>query len=196
MLGFDIGEWTVRVLEEGLPALPRRMDASQTVPVAVWRGDRHGAVLFVRLWRNGRFDSDCAISERGADGSWEQPMVWGGGPWLDEPLVRSQSGWEGWPAVWLGTTGADDVLAVRGAASARVAAIRVEQAGRVSLLPVDSPCGAVVVGVYAGAGPATLEPVGPDAEVLVGEDGQSAAIVTGLGAPLEHERPQRGAWER
>ncbi len=176
-MGFDVGTWTVRVLEEGLPPLPARLEPSQTVPVAVWRGERHGAVLFVRLWRNAQFDSDCVITDRQADGRWEGPMSWGGGPWLEEPLVRTEAGWDGWPVVWLGTTGVDDVLAARGAASARVAAIRVEQAGRVSTLPVDSPCGAVVVGVETGNGLATLEPVDADGKVLVRGRGQSAAII-------------------
>src|SRR4051794_12188158 len=61
VVAYDIGEQTVKVVTEGLPALPDRFEPSQTLPVALWRGERNGAVLFVRLWRNGNYDSDCAI---------------------------------------------------------------------------------------------------------------------------------------
>jgi hypothetical protein len=102
-MGFDIEEWTVRVLEDGLPPLPDRLELGQTVPVAFWRGKRHGAVLFVRLWKNGQPDSDCAITERAPDGTWEEPSGWGGGPWIDDPLARSENGWDGEHVVWLGS---------------------------------------------------------------------------------------------
>jgi hypothetical protein len=59
VVAYDIGEQTVKVLTEGLPALPDRFEPSQTLPVALWRGERNGAVLFLRLWRNGNYDSDC-----------------------------------------------------------------------------------------------------------------------------------------
>jgi hypothetical protein len=102
-MSYDIAEWTVRVLEDGLPPLPDRLDRGQTVPVAFWRGERYGAVLFVRLWKNGQPDSDCAITERAADGSWEEPSSWGGGPWIDDPVVRSESGRDGDHVLWLGS---------------------------------------------------------------------------------------------
>ena len=82
-MGFDIDAWTVRVLEDGVPPLPGRLEPSQTVPVAVWRGEAHGAVLFLRLWRNGNMDCDCAITERRAGGGWDMPMGWGGSAWIE-----------------------------------------------------------------------------------------------------------------
>jgi hypothetical protein len=145
-VAYDVAEWTVRVLEGGLPPLPDRLEPSQTVPVALWRGEQHGAVLFVRLWRNGNFDCDCAIAPRGA-GGWEEPSSWGGGGWIDEPLVRTQHGWDGDQVAWLGSSGTNGVRAVRGAASMAVSAIEVEQGGRKRSYRVDSPCGAFVVGI-------------------------------------------------
>src|SRR5262249_4344250 len=102
VMGYDIGEQTVNVLTDGLPALPDRFEPSQTLPLALWRGERSGAVLFVRLWRNGNYDSDCAITERAADGSWDEPSAWGGSGWIDDPLHRPDEGWDGDPVVWLG----------------------------------------------------------------------------------------------
>lgn len=107
-MGYDIAEWTVRVLEDGLPPLPERLEPGQTVPVAFWRGERYGAVLFVRLWRNGQPDSDCAITERAANGSWEEPASWGGGPWIDDLVVRSETGWDGDQVAWLGSLATGD----------------------------------------------------------------------------------------
>jgi hypothetical protein len=101
----DIGAWTVRVLEDGLPPLPARLERGQTVPIARWRGERYGAVLFVRVWKDGTLDSDCAVTRRAADGSWEEPGAWGGGGWIDDPLVRPRTGWDGDPVVWLGMSG-------------------------------------------------------------------------------------------
>jgi hypothetical protein len=72
-MALDIGEWTVRVLEGGLPPLPERLEPGDAVPVAVWRGERYGAVLFVRLWRNGAVHSEWAITERASPGGPSRP---------------------------------------------------------------------------------------------------------------------------
>jgi hypothetical protein len=160
---------TVRVLERGLPVLPERLEPSGTVPVALWRGARHGAVLFVRLWRNGNIDSDCAIAGRGDDGRWMEPTFMAGGAWIDDPLVRPALGWDGASVLWLGDVGMGDVRAVQGAASEQVAGIEVEQAGRTWTVPVGSPCGAFVVGVEL-PGPASVRAVGADGRVLRGSE--------------------------
>ena len=54
-----------------------------------------------------------------------------------------------------------------GAASQRVAAIEVEQAGRKWLVTIDSPCGAFVVGVES-VEPATLRAVDEYGDALTG----------------------------
>ena len=93
-----------------------------------------GGVLFVRLWKDGQPDSEVAIAREGADGSWEVPS-WGGGPWVDDPMMRPADGWDGDRVVWLHHSGQftqgdkDGVRAQAGAAAQGIAAIRVEQAG-------------------------------------------------------------------
>jgi hypothetical protein len=231
-MGFDVGEWTVRVLEGGLPTLPERLEPGQTVAVARWRGEHYGAVLFVRLWKNRVVDSDCAITERAADGSWEEPSSWGGTGWIDDPLVRSQTGWDGDPVVWLGTRGMGfeaedeshrgdvlrdktspagvagnvvwtddtgtlgpdeaaalaerllfeeapwsglDVRALLGAASAQVDAIEVEHGGRRWTVPIESPCGAFIVGLES-PGRATLRALDRDGRPLPDADGATERV--------------------
>jgi hypothetical protein len=174
-MGYDIGEQTVKVLTEGLPALPDRFEPSQTLPLALWRGERNGAVLFVRLWRNGNYDSDCAITERRPDGSWEEPSGWGGSGWIDDPLHRPEEGWEGDPVAWLGRMSVESegrvVRVAEGAASKRVAGIEVEHAGRKWLYPIESPCGAFVVGVESPE-PATLQALDYRRQPLCDADGK------------------------
>lgn len=176
-MGYDIGEQTVKVLTEGLPGLPESFEPTQTLPIALWRGERNGAVLFVRLWRNGNYDSDCAISERAPNGSWEEPSSWGGSDWVDDPLRRPDEGWDGDPVVWLGRSALESegrvVRVAEGAASKRVAAIEVEQAGRKWLHPIESPCGAFVVGVESPE-PATLEALDQQGQPLYDADGHAS----------------------
>jgi hypothetical protein len=230
-MGRKLEEWTAQVLNTELPALPARLEPGQAVPVAIWRGKHYGAVLFLRLWKNGNVDSDCAIAERAADESWDEPWSSGGGGWIQDPLVRSETGWDGDPVVWLGRSGlgfgADDeeyqapepveprkglgisqplivrvpegsseeetrglvaaarqqeeqalqrrwdrfdVRTVVGAASMPVAAIEVEQAGRSWRAPIDSPCGAFIVGLEQ-SGPATLRVLDREGQPLADADG-------------------------
>lgn len=70
------------MLTDGLPERPRSPVPGQTFPAALHRGDRYGAVLFLRLWRNGQWDSDTAITRRTPEG-WAEPWGCSGGPWVD-----------------------------------------------------------------------------------------------------------------
>jgi hypothetical protein len=104
-MGFDVGEWTPRILEGGLRPLPERLEPSRTFAIALWRGPHYGAVVFIRLWRDGEtIDYDCAIAERLGDGSWNEPDSWSGAPWMPDPLTRPADGWDGDQVVWLGQT--------------------------------------------------------------------------------------------
>jgi hypothetical protein len=132
-------------------------------------------VLFVRLWRNGSMDCECAITERSAGGGWEEPVGSGGSAWIDDPLVRPEDGWQGEHVLWLGVSGSDGIRAVRGAASKRVSAIEVEEAGRSWSLPIDSPCGAFVVGIESPA-PATVHAIDEQGGRCVTPDGELAEI--------------------
>jgi hypothetical protein len=170
------------------------------------------------------------LVERGADGRWEDVLGSGGGGWIQDPLVRSETGWEGDPVLWIGSQGASfesdepddyprpppepgelgishavtvrvppgltddqarayvehsndrdrrvraarwdrlDVRLLRGVAACQVAAIEVEQAGQRSSVPIDSQCGAFIVGLEQ-RGPATIRVLGQDGRPLPDADG-------------------------
>jgi hypothetical protein len=72
---------------------------------------------------------------------------------------------------WMDAQMADsDVRAVEGAASMLVAAIEVEHDDRRWTVPIESPCGAFIVGIE-GKGPATLRAIGHDGRPLADADG-------------------------
>lgn len=174
-MGF-VENWTVRVLTDGLPPLPDRLERGQTVPAAVWRGKHAGAVHFLRLWKNGQPDCDTAISERRSDGSWEEPHFCGGNAWVDDPLTRPDEGWGGYPVVWPGQCGAGEVRVIRGAASKLVAGLEVEYQGRTSIVPINSPCGAFIVG-FESPGVARVTAVDADGRPVINRDGAPEELV-------------------
>ena len=75
----------------------------------------------------------------------------------------------------MGLSGLDDVRAVLGAASTPVAAIEVEQDGRSWTVPIESPCGAFIVGLEDPA-TATLRVLGHDGQQLAGADGATEKV--------------------
>jgi hypothetical protein len=68
---------------------------------------------------------------------------------------------------------------MRGVASRQVAAIEVEQAGQRSSVPIDSPCGAFIVGLEQ-RGPATIRVIGHDGLPLPDGDGMTEHPVASL----------------
>ncbi len=103
-MGLDIASDTVRILEEGLGPPPSALERGQTAAFARWVREPHGAVLFIRRWRNDQYDTDCAITSRDSKGSWAEPTSWGGGGCRD-PFDRPVDGWGGEPVVWEGEAG-------------------------------------------------------------------------------------------
>jgi hypothetical protein len=239
-VGRDFEEFAVTVLSTGLPLLPGGLETGVPVPIAVWRGDRFGAVLFVRLWTSGNVDGECTLVERAADGGWGEVIGSGGGGWIDDPLVRNETGWRGDPVLWLGSFGiglrpdevdheppfvpahpkqlgvsraqivrvpeglddeearahADQVIqqqrrrretrwdrldlrVLRGVASTRVRTIEVEQENRRWEVPIDSPCGAFLVGLEQ-RGPATVRVLGHDGRPLADADGHTEHTAASL----------------
>jgi hypothetical protein len=77
----------VSFLDTGLPALPERVTPGQPVPVAVWSGSRHAAVMVIEDCDH---DRDCPTVEhyaaitytyrRGPNG-WDLPRTAGGTDW-------------------------------------------------------------------------------------------------------------------
>jgi hypothetical protein len=161
-MGWDFASETARVLTEGLPDPPRPPAAGVTFAAALYRGERFGAVLWLRLWRNGGWDSDTAVTERDGAG-WAFPSACGGGGWVD-PHDRPEDGWDGQPLVVLGqgqqTTELEDgtcehVTSVEGMTSTRVASLLCSTPGGSFVHPVDSPLGAFEI-VVVGEDPPTL----------------------------------------
>ena len=151
-MAWDFSVETVSVLTDGLPQPPAPPVPGQTFPAALHRGERFGAVLFLRLWRNGNWDSDSAIAARAIAG-WEEPGSCGGHDWIN-PYPRPADGWDGQPVRVLGTwrkeTQADDdsliqIAAVEGMTASCVTAIHCETHQGSFIYPVDSPLGAFVI---------------------------------------------------
>ena len=151
-MAWDFADETVRVLTEGLPTPPAEPIPGHTFPAALHRGKRYGAVLFLRLWRNGQWDSDTAITQRDAEG-WVEPSGCGGGGWID-PYERPHGGWDDDLVVVLGhsveSTEEEDgswseVVAVEGMVAPGVAQLDcIGEATRLTY-GVESPLGAFVI---------------------------------------------------
>ena len=152
-MGDYIERETMRVLTEGLPEMPERLERGQTIPLARWHGERFGAVLFVRRWKNDQIDTDTAISQRLPDGTWEEPYAYSGGPWFHEPLAPLPRGTAAGAIAWSGLHGNDEALVSIGKATDQVAGVQVSQCGRSWVVPVESPSGAVLVGVEGDEAP-------------------------------------------
>jgi hypothetical protein len=239
-VGRDLEEFAVAVLAAGPPPLPSGLETGVPVPLAFWRGARFGAVLFVRLWTDGNVDGECTLVEREADGTWGTVIGSGGGGWIDDPLVRNETGWHGDPVLWIGSSGLGlqpddedreppfvpgdakrlgvsrpeivrvpedldeeqvrayvdrateaerhlrearwdrlDLRVLRGLASEQVHAIEVEQGDRCWEVPIDSPCGAFLIGLEQ-RGPATVRVLGHDGRPLADADGQSEHTAASL----------------
>jgi hypothetical protein len=159
-MAWDFSEETVRVLIDGLPEPPPVAVPGLTFPAALHRGDYFGAVLFLRLWRDGNWDSDTAITYREGTG-WAHPSSCGGGGWTN-PYNRPNDGWNGDPLMICGGSGSgmddDDghfrnATAVDGLAAKAVAAIEYTTAGKTLQYPIDSPLGAFVIVVESDEQP-------------------------------------------
>jgi hypothetical protein len=87
-----MSDWSIWVLDNGLPELPTTVEVGWSVPIARWVGETVGAVLHVQ-WRwdesheDDEVQSEVELLPRTANG-WEYPSGSGGTGWLDPPLVR------------------------------------------------------------------------------------------------------------
>jgi hypothetical protein len=172
VMAWDFSEETVRVLTDGLPEPPPAAVPGLTFPAALHRGDYFGAVLFLRLWRNGNWDSDTAITCREGSG-WAYPSSCGGGGWIN-PYNRPIDGWNGDPLMICGGSGSgmeeDDghfryATAVDGLAAKAVAAIECTAAGKPLRYSIDARLGAFVI-VVEGEERPMLSALGRDGTPL------------------------------
>lgn len=148
VMAWDAFKEAEDVLNLGLPDPPMSPAPGVTFPAARHCGQRFGAVLFLRLWRNGQWDSDTVICARGDNGNTQ--VAQGGGGWLD-PYRRTG---DEPPLTVMGSTGTwiedDDgsellVTAVEGACSPEVSAIQCTTLSDSFIYPVESRLRAFVI---------------------------------------------------
>jgi hypothetical protein len=170
-------DWSVWVLDHGLPGLPVDVRRGQSVPVARWPGPRFGAVLHLQwMWGNDDDGDDYLATEielfRRVDGGWEPANGSGGSEWpFGSLLVR--------PALPPGTaqfwgevsSGEHDwaVAAIDGLAAGDAAAVEVIDLDGLTRHPIDSPLGVVLAAVDATR-PATVQVLDGEHRILATRD--------------------------
>ena len=147
-------EWSMWVLDHGVPDLPEAVAAGDSIPVARWAGRRFGAVMHLQ-WCGGDPDTrylgtETELFRRTSDG-WTALSGGGGTNWpFDPPLVRPSMPAS---AAFLGgstCSGDDDglVCAHDGLVGIDGAEVVVaDEDGRLERQPIDSPLGIVLVAV-------------------------------------------------
>jgi len=88
-----MSDWSLWVLDHGLPPLLEVLEEDEVVPIERWAGPRFGAVLHVGRYRNEEggeeeLDSEVEVFRRTVDG-WEPSTGGGGSNWFDPPFERS-----------------------------------------------------------------------------------------------------------
>lgn len=99
----NVDEWSLWVLENGLPGLPMAVKKGESVPVARWVGRSVGAVLHVQ-WMREHYEDDDDLTPSGddflasevtcftrVDGAWQQGYASGGSGWNSPVLERPAS---------------------------------------------------------------------------------------------------------
>jgi hypothetical protein len=144
-----------------LPELPAAVEIGWSVPVARWVGVSVGAVLHVqRVWddedHHDELQSDAEILPRSSSG-WGDSGASGGTGWFEPPLIRPRP-WEGRYVFPMGLHGYGSSpldaqgrlwAATYGVAAAPVARLVVSADGVEVECPIESPCGAWIVGHVA-----------------------------------------------
>src|SRR5438552_425213 len=80
---------THRILSGGELRIPSSLNAGETAAFASWKRGSIGCVLFIRRWRNGMLDSDCAMAELQDDRWW---VACSGGGAAPDPFERPEEG--------------------------------------------------------------------------------------------------------
>ncbi len=150
-------EWSMWVLENGLPELPVSVQKGESVPVARWVGHTVGAVLHVQ-WMCDHDDSDAhyrapenddfLASEvtcfYRVDGVWQEGNARGGSGWYSARLERSDRLGAG-DTREFGLHGEGGCcLAPYGITGTAARFIEVETGGRIERASLESPIGAWV----------------------------------------------------
>jgi hypothetical protein len=183
-------DWSLWVLDHGLPALPGTLGANDSVPVARWVGPRWGGVFHVNWWRSDQpgepDEPDCDIEVfRRGESDWEPASGSGGSNWYSPPLSRPQV-----PpryAAFGGTTynggeGGWWCCALDGLVGVEADTVEVEDADGLTKNRLESQLGVVLVAVD-GTRPATIRVRDSAGEVLTTEHFDGIDI----GPPVEAE---------
>jgi hypothetical protein len=170
-------DWSLCVLDHGLPDMPAAVAVGESVPVARWAGPRLGAVLHLQWsWshdhENDYLATQIEVFRRTADASWDVANIIGGSDWPpDWPLRRRNvtpdyayfSGQlcfrEGsWcSCVFDGTVGVNAVY------------LEVLDVDGTTRFPIDSPL-RVVLAAVDGNKPARIRVLTSDGQVLATRD--------------------------
>lgn len=144
-------DWSLWVLENGLPRLPDQLAEHSSVPVTWWRGPDSAAVLHVRRWpADGEQEPFTEVDVEVfalADGRWQLAASGGAGGWPEAALrpTEVRAGHADLGGVVEGTSGGVHVVALWGEAGASAATSEVEQGDVVTSHPVVGEWGWVVV---------------------------------------------------
>jgi hypothetical protein len=169
-------EWSLWVLDHGLPPLPDRVASGESVPIAYWAGPLIGVVLHVQGTSadpdNGepaRFETDIECFRR-ADDHWEGVNARGGTDWpLGASPARMQvaRGHVSFGGEMLATGDGPACAAVDGVVGTDATWIETTDHTGTVRRRVEAPLGVVVVGVPADR-PVTIRVLGHDDNELGG----------------------------
>jgi hypothetical protein len=170
-------DWSVWVLEHGLPDLPAVLGIGDVIPVARWIGPDLGGVLYVRHLAWGEptdddyeveTDGDAEVLRR-VDGSWEPPNGSGGGGWIDPPFQRPADLGPREVDVWhFGSRGAPDSwtgVYLYGITGTEATSVEVIDATGTVRNPIESPFGAFIA-CADGSAKAVLRVLDAEEQVL------------------------------
>jgi hypothetical protein len=168
----NMDEWSIWVLENGLPTMPILVKKGASVPAARWAGITVGAVLHVQWMLDDEPDEDFLASQvtcfRRVAGVWEQGNGTGGSGWYSPVLERSAAiGPE--QTSKFGEHGEGHCcLAPYGITGTAARFVEVETGGRTDRAPLESPIGAWIV-AWDPALAATVRILGDGDGVLYSE---------------------------
>jgi hypothetical protein len=144
-------DWSLYVIEHGLPDLPPTVRVGESVPVARWVGPRRAAVLHVEWsWSDDHLDDELVDNTEMfymTSSGWEPFGGMGGSGWFDPPLVRPGMHQR---AAYIGGGSAASEEGVScetciGWAGEDATTIELEDADGVLTRPLESPLGVFVV---------------------------------------------------
>ena len=169
-----ITEWSLWVLDHGLPSLPERIEFGQSIPVACWAGPLVGAVLHIQATAADpdfdepeRFDTEIECFRR-VDGQWNVANATGGTdlpPGATLARIEAAPGYVGFGGEMTATGDGPACTAVDGVVGIDARWIEVTDRGEVIRRPIEAPLGIVVVGV-ADHRPVTIRVLDHDNQEL------------------------------